>query len=90
MGRVGFAGGGFHHLPDEKAEDFLFAVSVLRGLFRVVGHHLRDDRFDFAAVGQLFEPFGGDDVVHFAFALPHRGEHFFGDFAGDGVVGDAP
>src|SRR5690606_41981688 len=53
-------------------------------LFRSVIKH----GFDGAAVGDLLEPFGFDDLVGIAFTFGHGLEHHLGDLAGNGVVLD--
>src|SRR5471032_567118 len=91
--RVGLAFGGFHGLADEEAEHlaaFGFVCrAVLFNLFGIGCEHFVQYRRDRAAVSHLLEAALVDDLVRAAFAVGHRFKHNLGDFAGDGVVGDA-
>ena len=44
--RIGFALGGFHHLPDQRIEGFFLAGAEFFHRFRVGGEHFIDQRFN--------------------------------------------
>ena len=87
--RIGLALRGLHHLPDEITEQRFFPGAVLFQLLGVFRDDLVDDLLDRAGIGDLFQALLRDHSIGIAFAVPHGFEDFFGDLAGDGVVGEA-
>ncbi len=91
---VHFAGIGLalhllHHLPDKKAEDFIFTATVLLNLILIVGNDFIDNGFNRGGIGNLFQAFGFDNLIGCRGTLPDFLEHLLGDLAGNGVVADA-
>ena len=86
---VRLAFGCFHCRTDEEAKQFVFACAVFFGLFRVSGDDFVDHGFNRARIGDLFQAFLLDHRIGRTLAIPHCIEHFFGDFARNGVVQNA-
>ena len=74
--------------PVNQPATLVLPLSVLVGLFGVVGDDLVDDGGDFAAVADLLEAFFFDDRIGVLAAVEHLVEDILGDLAGDGAVGN--
>src|SRR5216683_653194 len=86
--RVRLAFRRLHHLPDEEAEQFILARTVIGELFGIGGDHGVDHSFNGAGVRDLLETLRLDDGVRGLALGPHPLEYVLGNLARDGLIDD--